>query len=195
MKKLTIIILVLMLFNCNKKPIIDAKCIKIIIQDSIRSHSILFIVSYRNKSDKKIVLFANTFNKKINASRYKQAGLFLTTNKVTTPIGQFHSNYFIIEPNKTLIIPYMYNDQYPNKIIDFYQNKNFTKEIKSSTLKYYYNKNVMNEFFKQSQFKDSTIYTIENDFDIDKSKTIMYFDKDLTIEDIVKLVGGKMTRK
>lgn len=182
------------MFCCvNKKTEIytlKGICEKIIIQDSTGSKTIHFLISFHNQSNKEIMIYSNSFNKKANKNgKYVDAGIFLKGLNVNTPIGQFHTaNTFYINSGKSLKLLYSYGDQYPNQKIDF---TNLDKELKKVTLYYHVNKHVTNVAFKNNMFNAEVI---TKDFEIDMTQVLIEYNKNLNVEDAIKLTDGKINR-
>lgn len=201
-KLITAIFATAIFFSCNvnRKNIdsksISAKCEKIIIQDSVHDHFIHFLISYENKSDKQIVLFANPLNldKDVKKKAFKNGGFCLKNESVNTPVGQLHSsNFFIIEPHSTLKIPYTYSENYPNKIIAF-NSKSIKEQLRKSSLYYHYDKGLMDSLFIDNESKIGNATTVDGDFQIDLSNVKFEYNENLTIEDLVKMVNGKLSK-
>ncbi len=199
-RKIAITLLCIISLSCNssrkniESKFIIAKCERIIIQDSVHDHFIHFLISYENKSDKQIVIFANPLDKKTKEKTFKNGGFYLKSESVNTPIGQFHSsNFFIVEPNSTLKIPYTYSEKFPNQIVSF-DSKSIKEKLKKSSLYYHYDKNLMDSLFVNNEAKIGNATTVDGDFQIDLNNVEFEYNENLTIEDLVKMANGKLSK-
>jgi hypothetical protein len=200
MKKIIILAFVLSSCQYSKTSLnrenIDAVCEKvIIIPDSANIHLINFLISFKNKSNEKIILFNNTYSKKSKTDFYSNAGLIMSYKNIKTPIGQFNPNEsLIIDANSEVKILYSYNKLYPNKIINLDKTNSVSNEIRKIELFYKYNKDVIDKKIIERTSEKSNISTIEDDFKIDMSKAIIEYKQSLTIKEVVNMTGGKITK-
>lgn len=179
------------LLSCGQKEKVNYKliatCDKIIVQDSIENHTINFLVSFKNLNDKDLTLFANSYAQNYSNKEYEKTGIFLKLDGFDTPIAQFHpSNKFIVEAGKTLKLLYTYSDKYPNMKIAFSQNESYMSQLKKVKLYYKFDHALAGKLFQKEE------NYIKSNFNIDMSKAVIEFKKDLNIEEAIRLVDGKI---
>ncbi|WP_306353303.1 hypothetical protein [Flavobacterium sp. '19STA2R22 D10 B1'] len=194
--KQTIIVLSLIVLcvSCNNKTQNDlgkssiySKLEKVIISDSMDFPSIHFIISFKNKSDKNIILFTNSFYKK---ESYENAGLILSIDNITTPIGaMLKYDYISVDASSEMKIIFSYSPQYPNKWVKIDPKKNTRQEllqiVKKIHLKYHYDKELNDKALLESKNKR---FTINEDFIINQKEYEIMYKNDIPMEEVIELL-------
>ena len=199
MKKILVYIVVLLaVIGCSEKSKnykITANVEKIIITTNPHYQTLTYIISFNNNSDKNIILFANSF---VKDETYKACGIMLKTNVLTTPIGAMISieNKISIKSKSTEKYLFAYSNKYPNKwkkINDSNVKQELTKLAKSASLYYSYDKTAIANSYNVSELKESIVF--DKDFPVRMNNIQIEYKDQITLEEAMKLVGGKIEIK
>lgn len=194
MNKTLLLLFLLLAIGCSKKENNDfrilAKCDKIIIQDTVNNKKIHFLISFFNPSEREAMIFANSYGVSNKDKKNEFAGVCLKINSSDIPVSQPNSStVFYIKPKDTIKMFFTYNQKYQNEELNFDDSKSFKNQLEKINLYYRYNKNLMDSILSIDKNVKSNIVTPISNFDIDKKKSLIEYRKQITIEDINKLIN------